>query len=406
MRPERRKPLQGDRGKTAPLIRRAFRRDCRGTPDSPVYDLIFLIARLWLGRRHRITVEDPLLREAEAPYILLVNHESFFDFYYVSLLRHPKRPTYLVNEYYCTRPVLKWLAKGAGILPKKLFTAEMTSAMGILRTIRKGYPVVIFPEGRLSPDGRSNPIVEPGGAFYKRLKADLVLAKISGAYFADPKWRKKSYPSDVHITVEKVLKKDQVRSMPAEELDRLIASTLYSDASEDVRTVYPQEDKAAGLENLLYRCPRCGALYTTVGEGNDLRCTACGAVHTLDAHYRFTDGTAIGDYYDAIRRLEEPGLDELRLETAVETKIFGANGGPVRTERGVCALDRDGFRYRSDSMEFTVPPERLPALAFSCGEEFELYHEGELCYFYPTAQRQQCARWGLIADMLAARRRK
>ncbi len=401
-----RTPQMADRGRTAPLISRVFRRECRGTPDSPVYDLIFLIARAWMGRRHRVTVEDDLLRQAEAPYLLLANHESFFDFYYLALLNHPKRPDFLVNEYYCTRPVLKGMARGAGILSKKLFTKEMTSAMGIMRTVRKGYPVVIFPEGRLSPDGRSNPIAEPGGAFYKRLKVDLVLTKIRGAYFADPKWRKKSCPSEIRVTVERIIRREELEALSAEELDRIVASTLYNDASADDWNLYPQPDKAEGLENLLYRCPDCGALYATAGRGNDLICSACGAVRTLDEHYRFTDGATIGDCYDAIRALEEPGLEDLVLEAEVETKIFGAGGSPARTERGVCALDKNGFRYRSDSEEFTIPPERLPALAYSCGEEFELYHEGELHYFYPAENRQQCARWGLIADMLAARRRK
>jgi len=375
------------------------------TPDSPTYRFIFTIARLWLGKRHRVEVDDRLLAEAEAPYVMLVNHESFYDFYYVSLLAHPRRPSYLVNEYYCTRPVLKHLAGGAGILSKKLFTTEMSPAVGIMRTIRKGYPVVIFPEGRLSPDGRSNPIVDSGGAFYKRLKTDVVLVKIRGAYFADPKWRKKSYPSRIRIAVERVLKREELDAMTAGEVDRVIAETLFHNASEDDWNVYPQKDKAAGLENLLYRCADCGALYTTASRGNELFCRACGARHTLDEHYRFTDGTTIPDYYDAIRCLEEPELSELTLEADVETKIFGANGRPTRRERGVCTLDQEAFRYRSGSTGFTIPTERLPALAFSCGEEFELYHEGELHYFYPTELRQQCARWGLMADLLAQQRR-
>lgn len=376
------------------------------TPDSPMYDFIFAIARLWLGKRHRVEMDDRLLAEAEAPYVMLVNHESFYDFYYVSLLAHPKRPSYLVNEYYCTRPVLKHLAKGAGILSKKLFTTELSSAVNILRTIRKGYPVVIFPEGRLSPDGRSNTIVDEGGAFYKRLKTDVVLVKIRGAYFADPKWRRKSYPSRVRISVERALKRDELAAMTAGEVDRVIAETLFHNASDDDWNVYPQRDKAAGLENLLYRCADCGALYATASEGNDLICRACGIRHTLDEHYRFSDGIGtIPDYYDAIRRLEEPELSELTLRAEVETKIFGAGGGPTRRERGVCTLDKDAFRYRSDSVDFAIPTERLPALAFSCGEEFELYYEGELYYFYPTEQRQQCARWALMADLLTERRR-
>ncbi len=387
------------------LIRRFCFRGAEGTPDSLMYALIFLIVRLWQGRRCRVETDETLLSQAEAPYIMLVNHESFFDFYYVSQLSHPRNPSFLVNEHICTRPVLRRMAKPGGILSKKLFTPDLGSAAGMLRMTRKGYPVVIFPEGRLSPDGRSNPILERGGAFYKKLGVDLVLVKISGAYFADPKWRRRGYRCRVCVKVERVLKSGELAEMDASELDALIADTLRSDASAETVDSYPQRDKAEGLENLLYRCADCGALYTTKGEGNSLVCSACGARHTLDQTYRFTDGAvSIPTLYDRICGLERKELDSFSLFTEVETKVFGADGRTVRKERGACSLTPDAFSYRSASEEFTIPTAQLDALCFSCGKEFELYYNGLLHYFYPLTQRQQVARWALLVDLLAQRR--
>ncbi|MBP3729064.1 MAG: hypothetical protein J6H18_02180 [Lachnospiraceae bacterium] len=50
-------------------------------------------------------------------------------------------------------------------------------------------------------------------------------------------------------------------------------------------------------------------------------------------------------------------------------------------------------------MEFSIPPSVLKALPFSCGQEFETYYQNELYYFYPEEHREQCARWGLLADL-------
>ena len=75
-----------------------------------------------------------------------------------------------------------------------------------------------------------------------------------------------------------------------------------------------------------------------------------------------------------------------------------------RKENGECFLDRRSFRYRSGDKVFEIPTDQLPALAFSCGEEFELYWEGELHYFYPVKDRSQCARWALFVDLLAEKR--
>ena len=389
------------------FIRRFCFRGREGTPDSMMYAFIFFLVRIWLGRRQRIEIDDALLRGLEPPYVLLSNHESFEDFYYISQLAHPRNPSYLVNEYYCTRPLLKPMAKRGGILSKKLFTADIAAPLGILRTVRRGYPVVIFPEGRLSPDGRSNPIVESGAALYRRLKTPLVLLRIDGAYWAHPKWRKKSFRSDIRLSVRRVLRPEELSSMTDAQLDELIRAELYNDASAHETGRYPQKDRAAGLEGLLYRCADCGALYRTEGVGCELRCRACGAVHRLDENYRFTDGIGtIPRYYDAIRRMEEDALDALCLRAEVKTKIFGADGGPVRWEKGVCTLDTKEFRYRSEAEDFAIPVEKLPALAFSCAEEFELYHENELHYFYPLDEPLQVARWALAVDLMAERRKK
>ena len=35
-----------------------------------------------------------------------------------------------------------------------------------------------------------------------------------------------------------------------------------------------------------------------------------------------------------------------------------------------------------------------------CGEEFELYHGEELCYFYPKETPQQAARWAAVVDRM------
>ena len=55
---------------------------------------------------------------------------------------------------------------------------------------------------------------------------------------------------------------------------------------------------------------------------------------------------------------------------------------------------------------FEIPVGKLPALAFSCAEEFELYHNDELHYFYPTEEPKQVARWALAVDLMAERRKK
>ena len=368
-----------------------------GTPDSIIYSAFFRFADAVLKRKQRLHADDAETRAKKPPFIVLSNHESFYDFYYIKQLFPNVHPAYVVNRHYISLPVVKTLAKKAGFIPKRLFSPDPATPLGMMRTIRAGYPVVIFPEGRLSVSGQNYPIHDRGAAFYRRLKVDIVLCRISGAYLCNPKWRKRFYRGDVSVTVPRIITKEEAAAMTDAELDALIRETLaYDDCVSDAG--FSQKDKAKGLETVLYRCIDCGALYSTEGKGSALVCRACGRTHTLDAHYRFENGLTIGTYYERIKALERETLWEEPLTAPVKTTVF-PDKGRKRRETGVCTLDRNGLTYRSSKAAFSIPFAELPALPFSCNAEFETYHNNELYYFYPTENPRQVVRWALLVDL-------
>ncbi len=376
-----------------------------GTPDSEMHYLLFRLADMARGRRQRLTFDRAKLEGLEAPFIVFANHESFWDFYYIRRLLEDYNPSIVANRYILSRPVIKKLLKKAGMIPKKLFSPDKGTAMGLLKTIRGGFPVILFPEGRLSADGRAYPIVEKGGAMYKRLKVSLVFTRISGAYYSRPKWRGTFFKSDIHVSVERVVTAEEAAALPAEDIDLMIEKYTRYEADLETKTVYRQKNKARHLESLLYRCPDCGSLYTTASKGNDFYCTACGARHTLGEDYLFDGGeNSIAGFYDRIREMEERELDETVLSSDVSIKVFREGGRLIKKEKGKCTLNRDTFTYASASESFSIATADIPALAFSCGTEFELYHDGDLYYFYPERDRMQAARWALLIDIMNGER--
>lgn len=387
------------------FLNKIYFKENDGTPDSVIYSAFFRFAHAVRRRRQRLHVDDTLLRDVKPPYIVLINHESFYDFYYVKQLLAAVNPAYVVNRHYISMPVIRTLAKKAGFIPKRLFRTDTVTPVKILRAIKGGYPVVIFPEGRLSLTGSAYPIVEKSASFYQKLGVDLVLAKISGAYFAKPKWRKRFYRSDISISVARVIPAAEAKAMTEAELNAQIESTLFYCESETHPNIYRQKDKAKGLENILYRCADCGALYSTLGKGNELRCSACGAKYLLDERYRFTNAPfTIDAYYDRIKALERETLPGFRLEANVMTVIYHDKGRYKTRGRGVCTLSEAGFTYRSARESFTIGFDALPALPFSCNEEFEVYHNDDLYYFYPDTDRRQVARWALLVDLMKEKR--
>ena len=385
------------------FLNKVFFRGNEGTPDSMYLNVFFSVLHRLCRRRQRLHVDDTLIKDLPAPYIALCNHQSFFDMYYTNrLFQNAKAsPSYVVNRHFVSHPLIRKAAAKSGVIPKKLFCPDLSTPVHIMRMLKKGYPVIIFPEARLSVDGRSYPILDRSAAFYRRLRTDLVIIKIRGSYFAKPKWRKRYFRSDVYVSAERMITKEEIAAMTDDELNRLIDEALALDASLDPVGTYPQKDKAKGLENILYRCIDCGALYTTKGVGSVLTCSACGKTHRLNERYLFDEEPfSIGAYYQRIKDLEKAELKDLHLETDVKTAIFRDTGKYKTKETGRCILTPEGFSYRSARESFTVGFDMLPALPFSVNAEFETYHNGDLYYFYPTENRRQVVRWALIVDII------
>ena len=207
------------------------------------------------------------------------------------------------------------------------------------------------------------------------------------------------------MSVKKVFHPEELKKMTDEELADIIESTLYTDASELSYAAYDMKDKALGLEGVLFRCAFCGKKYSTVGKDNEFGCTACGKKLLINENYHFTEWPhTISGYYEKIREEEKAELGSLSLAMKVRLKAIGKNGRIEKKEQGECFLDKENFRYRSESEDFVIPVSDLPGLAFSCKTEIELYRGESLYYFYPETDPVQAAEWALVIDLLAEKR--
>ena len=368
--------------------------------DNPVYKIVLFLVGLIFGSKPEPEFNLNGFDKVEPPYILLSNHESFNDFYYLYRLPHKVKPIYVMNRYYCNMPVLRQLNKSVGMIPKKLFYDDMVTPLRIMRSLREGNPIIIYPEGRMCIDGRTNRIAELGGAFYRRLGVDIVLVRVNGAFYEKPKWRKRRYRTPVSVTVQKIITKEQAAAMIPEELNSTIENTIRNDAGTHLLCKYPQKDKAEGLHNILYRCYACDSLYTTSSKGNTISCSKCGKTFTLNEDYRFTEEPyTIAAWYDHMTEVELKDIDNIDLSTDVTTVIY-SNAGKKRKERGFCRLTNEGVTYESSNASFSTPMDKLQGIAFTSGEHFELYFNDEMYYLFPDKDPVQSARWAHIVDII------
>ena len=379
----------------------------QGTPDSPWYTAAYYLSRIFLFFKARLRVEKDGFSLPDGPAVYLANHPSPLDYFQTAGMIWPRRIICIANEFYMRRGFLKKLLLAIGVIPKKLFVDEASVILKARRTVKGGHSVFVAPEGRLSVTGELYPVIPSTGAFVRFLSVPLVLIRYENAFYNKPKWRPFYIRHQVTARIRDVIPAEELKAMKPEEINRRIRAALAEDegslkAADE--QIWRSRRKAAGLPNLLYRCPACGTLYSLKSRGNTLSCTACSLKLTLNKHYLFTENEygwrRIADLYRALEERERSEMPSLSCEVTVRR----FSGEKEDAGEGTARLNRSGFSFKgivaSQPVSFSITPENLKALPFSCGEEFETYYQNELYYFYPLKHREQCARWALLADIL------
>ncbi|MBQ7146936.1 MAG: 1-acyl-sn-glycerol-3-phosphate acyltransferase [Lachnospiraceae bacterium] len=389
-----------------PFLIRLFDKPLAGTPGSPCYDVLERSTRLLLPFLVRTRFETGGFTLPEGPALFVSNHPTPVDYMQIACLLWPRRIVPIANEYYMRRGLSKKLLSSAGIIPKKMFANDISMIRKALRTVQGGWSLYLAPEGRLSADGEPYPIHPSSGGFARLLKVPLVILHFSGAYYNKPKWRRDFRRQTVRIEVKDIIPPEELKKMTSREVNARIRAGIAAD--EAARTyekslVWPKGGKALGLQNLIYRCPACGALYAMETAGNELSCHSCSMTLRFDEHYRLEENPAgwedVADLYRVLTEWERK--ERPSLSCAVTVRRF--RGEAEDKGKGETRLTPEGFSFSGtvgkEKIQFFLSPEQLKALPFSCGQEFETYYQGDLYYFYPDTQREQCARWGLLADL-------
>lgn len=163
------------------------------------------LARIWGKIQLRTTGTRVAIRGVEyidpaRSYILVSNHQSFFDIF--SLLGYlPLQFRWIAKAELFRIPLLGWAMSRTGYIsidrgsPKKAYRSMLAAA----EKVRNGVSVLIFPEGTRSPDGLLQPFKK--GMFLIALKsgAPILPIAIRGTREIMRKNDWRSYPGRVDI---------------------------------------------------------------------------------------------------------------------------------------------------------------------------------------------------------------
>ncbi len=249
---------------------KALRRNAR------LYSVLRLIIAPFVARRFRFGSDTA--PGFPSPYVVISNHVTELDFFFAA--RTFKRPmTFVVSETLLRNPFVAWLFGDMfGCISKQKGTADVQTAMGMLRWLRQNGNVCLYAEGSTTFDGRTAPIPEATGTLLRTVGAGLITYRMEGAYFAMPRWGRGLRRGKIRGRVVNTYPPEVLKDMSAESINAAIAADLWEDAyarQEQEQMPYLGRRPAENLEYALYYCPRCEQHGTLKTRDDSVFC-ACG----------------------------------------------------------------------------------------------------------------------------------
>ena len=195
-------------------------------------NLPHLVARLWGKIQLATTGTTVKVQGLEnidpiKSYILVANHQSNFDiFAFLGYL--PIQFRWIAKAELFRAPFMGWAMSRIGYIaidresPKKAYRSMLQAA----EKVKKGFSVLIFPEGTRSPDGNLQPFKK--GLFLIALKsqAPILPITICGTAKIMPKGAWRVHPGRVQIIIDPPLETAGVPPQKEEELSARVRSIL------------------------------------------------------------------------------------------------------------------------------------------------------------------------------------
>ena len=270
------------------LIKRDYK-----IPTNFVWFLYGVITRSpFFGPKYHPTykvIDD--INKYKGPAFIIWNHQSRRDYLFLKNLIAPHKFNMLAGYQEFFRKKFVWLFKQAQVIPKKNFTNDPKSIRAMDRIIKSGGTIAFAPEGTSSIFGHNQPIVPGTGRFLKYYHVPVYFMKLEGAYLTSPKTITHDHLGKVYATLSLLFSSEDLLKMSPQEIDDKINETFHHDDfkwNKIHHIKYGCKGKAAeGMDDLFYKCPKCGKELTIEANKNVIRCTACGNEAMVDDYYDF-----------------------------------------------------------------------------------------------------------------------
>ena len=149
----------------------------------------------------------------------------------------------------------------------------------IIRIIKRGGVIGVFPEGRRTWDGRSLRHVHTVSRLIHKLKLPVVGVVIRGGYLSKPRWARGLRRGKVYMEYKMVFTPEELKKIDAADCKRLMEERIEHDEEEwnrENQISFVGKHPAEFIERALFVCPKCKAIASFYSQGDTAECRQCG----------------------------------------------------------------------------------------------------------------------------------
>ncbi len=375
-----------------------------------------------MNRRYKVDFTYDYDRKAiEAqPTVLLSSHASRLEFIYTIYGFGRKDINVVCGYQNILKKGLYRLFIAFGAISKYLYQPDLMCVKNMLRVLKRGGAIGLFPEGIQSTSGSTHPINPATAQFIKSCKANVVVCTSRGAYLATNRYssdRKKGY---IGIHYSLAFTPEMLRELTEQQIYELILQKIsYNDFAFNKVARHKYVGKlpnAAGLDKILYKCPDCKAENGLHVAGDAIRCEHCGFAAQVNEYYDLIDlkgneiPSDIDAWYKWQRRCvaQEVKSDDFALALSGKLctlKLDKLRKPPKDRELlsvGRATLTNQGLSFEGEldgkAVDFHFEAKSVYSLTFSTKGFLEFYHNNDYFMILPDEPPRGLIKWTLAAE--------
>lgn len=337
--------------------------------------------------------------DKKEPCLILMNHSSFIDMEIAQRVMYP-RPMNII----CTTDGFvgkNWLMGQIGCIPTIKFTNDLRMIRETVNAVKKlKSSILLYPEAGYSFDGTATTLPDSVAKFIKMLKIPVVMITTYGAYLRQPLFNnlnKRQFP--VEATVEYILSKEEVESKSEQEINDIVKELFSFDNykwQQENNIIIDEDNRAEGLNRILYKCPNCLNEGDLKGEGTTLTCPKCGKVYELTengfmkAKVGETEIDHIPNWYKWERECvkEEILQGTYHQEFDVDLYMMIDSYHIYKLGDGHLVHNIDGFKLTAfdGKLDYSLDSKAT----YTCNSDFNWYEMGDIVSINDTKKQFYC----------------